>query len=209
MRLLSFCANGRLHLGVMTPAGIVDVAAAQSARGVPPGQPSAPETMEELLGGGRQALEALATVAGWAAAAGPDHPWLLAEDGLRFGPCVPRPGKLFLVGRNYRRHAAETGGHTSDTPELFGKFANALAGHREHVPLPPTAERYDYEAELAVVIGLRARFVSEAQALSHVLGYCNANDLSARRPAVSHQPVAARQVARQVPAPRPLHRYGR
>jgi 2-keto-4-pentenoate hydratase/2-oxohepta-3-ene-1,7-dioic acid hydratase in catechol pathway len=180
MRLLSFYVDGRLHLGVMTPAGVVDVAAAQAALGIPSHGLRAPETMDELLDGGGPPLEAVASVAGRATDSGPDHPWLLAEDGLRFGPCVPRPGKLFLVGRNYLRHAAETGGRTSDTPELFAKFANALAGHREPIPLPPTAERYDYEAELAVVIGRRARYVTEAQALSCVLGYCNANDLSAR-----------------------------
>jgi 2-keto-4-pentenoate hydratase/2-oxohepta-3-ene-1,7-dioic acid hydratase in catechol pathway len=62
---------------------------------------------------------------------------------------------------------------------LFSKFANALAGQREPIPLPPTAERHDYEAELDVLIGRRARCLPKAEAPSYILGYRNANDLSA------------------------------
>ncbi|MDZ4763013.1 MAG: fumarylacetoacetate hydrolase family protein, partial [Chloroflexota bacterium] len=84
------------------------------------------------------------------------------------------------VGLNYRRHAIETGAAIPTTPILFSKFNNALAAPGEVVPIPRTAEQTDYEAELVVVIGRRAKYVSEADALDHVLGYCNGNDVSAR-----------------------------
>jgi 2-keto-4-pentenoate hydratase/2-oxohepta-3-ene-1,7-dioic acid hydratase in catechol pathway len=81
---------------------------------------------------------------------------------------------------NYRRHAQETGAPIPDTPILFSKFNNALAGTCEPVPLPRVATQYDYEVELGVVIGRRAASVKVEDALDYVLGYCTANDLSAR-----------------------------
>jgi 2-keto-4-pentenoate hydratase/2-oxohepta-3-ene-1,7-dioic acid hydratase in catechol pathway len=104
----------------------------------------------------------------------------LDEASLRLAPAVPRPGKLIGVGLNYRRHAAETGQPVPASPILFSKFANALAASGQDIPIPEVTQRCDYEAELAVVIGRRTRSVSEADALDHVFGYCNANDLSAR-----------------------------
>ncbi len=90
------------------------------------------------------------------------------------------PEKIICVGLNYRRHAAESGMAVPTTPVIFSKFVNALAGAREAIPLPAVASQYDYEVELAVVIGRRAANVSEATALDYVFGYCTANDLSAR-----------------------------
>ena len=104
----------------------------------------------------------------------------VAEAGLRLGPCVPRPGKIVCVGLNYRRHAEEAGMPVPETPILFNKFSNTPAASGEDVPLPDVAEQYDYEAELCVVMGRTARRVSRAEALDHVWGYCNGNDLSAR-----------------------------
>ncbi len=180
MQLLTFKAEGRLHLGVKTPAGVVDVATAQAALGVPARTLRAPETLDELLAGGDASMHALVALARRTAGLGEGHSWLLDEAGLTYAPCVPHPGKIFLVGRNYREHAAETGHQVTETPTLFSKFGNAPAGHHEEVPLPKAATNYDYEAELCAVIGRRAHHVSEADALSCVLGYCNANDLSAR-----------------------------
>ena len=102
------------------------------------------------------------------------------EGELTLGPVVPNPQKLILIGLNYRGHAAETNAAIPQQPVLFSKFNNALAGSGERVPLPRDVVRYDYEAELAVVIGRRARHVPPHQALSCVLGYCCANDLSCR-----------------------------
>jgi len=102
------------------------------------------------------------------------------EGALTLAPVVPHPQKLILIGLNYRGHAAETNATIPEQPVLFSKFNNALAGSGEKVPLPRNAVRYDYEAELAVVIGRRARMVPPDQALSCVMGYCCANDLSCR-----------------------------
>src|SRR5437588_1452703 len=104
----------------------------------------------------------------------------LQESELRLGPCAPTPGKIVCVGLNYRRHAEESGMAVPETPVLFSKFDNALAACGDEVPLPDVAQQYDYEAELGVVIGHRAHRVSEAEALDHVWGYCNCNDVSAR-----------------------------
>jgi 2-keto-4-pentenoate hydratase/2-oxohepta-3-ene-1,7-dioic acid hydratase in catechol pathway len=99
---------------------------------------------------------------------------------LRLAPCVPHPGKIVCVGLNYRRHAIETHAAIPTHPVLFSKFDNALAASGEDIPLPSVAVQYDYEAELVVVMGRRATRVGEAEALDHVWGYCNGNDLSAR-----------------------------
>ena len=63
-------------------------------------------------------------------------PWLLTEQYVRVGPCVPRPGKIVCVGLNYRRHAEESGAAIPETPVLFSKFNNTIAAHEEPVPLP-------------------------------------------------------------------------
>ncbi|MGA8416266.1 MAG: fumarylacetoacetate hydrolase family protein [Candidatus Dormiibacterota bacterium] len=131
----------------------------------------APRSVSELVTGGERArirAERAATVGRLAT-----H---LGTNGL----CVPLPGKLLCVGMNYRRHAAEIGLTPTSTPTLFSKFNNALVASGSPVTLPADVREYDYEAELGVVIGRRARRVSEAEALDHVWGYCNCNDLSAR-----------------------------
>ena len=104
----------------------------------------------------------------------------LKETEIALLPCVPEGGKIICVGLNYKKHADEAGLPVPQTPILFNKFANALAAHGEVVTLSAAATQYDYEAELGVVIGKRAKNVSREQALHHVFGYCNVNDLSAR-----------------------------
>src|SRR5690606_6417962 len=78
------------------------------------------------------------------------------------------------------KHAEETGMPIPDYPVLFSKFNNALAGHRQDVPMPKASSMVDYEVELAVVIGRKAKDVPKDKALEYVFGYCAANDLSAR-----------------------------
>lgn len=101
-------------------------------------------------------------------------------DGMRLAPCVPNPGKIICVGLNYQRHAAESNLPLPTTPIIFSKLANALAASGQDIPLPAVATQCDYEAELVVVMGRRARAVSEAEAMEYVWGFCNGNDLSAR-----------------------------
>ncbi len=169
MKLLTYWQDDALRLGVVTDAGVVDVAAAANGSQVP-------TTIDAVLQGGSDALSALSTVASGAGAA---H--VLQEDSLTLGPCVPNPGKIICVGLNYRRHAEETNAPIPTSPVLFSKFNNTLAGHKEDVPLPTkVATQYDWEVELGVVIGKTTRDVSEADALSHVGGYFTADDLSVR-----------------------------
>jgi 2-keto-4-pentenoate hydratase/2-oxohepta-3-ene-1,7-dioic acid hydratase in catechol pathway len=93
---------------------------------------------------------------------------------------VPRPGKIICVGLNYRDHARETGQKLPTEPVLFPKFANSVVGPGADVLVPPEAEKIDYEAELAVVVGRRATAVPVDDALDHVAGYACANDVSSR-----------------------------
>jgi acylpyruvate hydrolase len=97
-----------------------------------------------------------------------------------FRPVVPHPGKIICVGLNYRAHATETQRDPPDHPVLFTKFATTLTGPFDDVPCPAESEAVDYEGELAVVIGRRCRRIAEADALSAVLGYTIANDVTMR-----------------------------
>jgi len=177
MILLNFVIEGRPRLGVKTEAGVIDVAAALAALGW---EAAVPATLEAVLAGGPAGRAALAAFVGRALEQGDSAAWLVAESGLHFGPCVANPEKIICAGLNYRRHAAESNTPVPETPVFFSKFNNAIAAHGEPVPLPANAEKYDYEVELAVVMGRRARYVGETEALEYVFGYCTANDLSAR-----------------------------
>ena len=180
MILLTFVDGDSLRLGVKTDAGVIDVVAAQAALGPVGG--AVPSTVDGVIAGGDAALTALAEVIRRATEAGPAEgaTWLRSEGDLRFGPCVPKPGKIVCVGLNYRRHAEESGAAIPETPVLFSKYGNTVAAHGEPVPLPGVATQYDYEVELGVVMGRTARNVGEDEALGHVFGYCAANDVSAR-----------------------------
>jgi 2-keto-4-pentenoate hydratase/2-oxohepta-3-ene-1,7-dioic acid hydratase in catechol pathway len=106
---------------------------------------------------------------------------LVPEARARFAPAVPRPGKIICVGLNYRQHARETGNPIPPVPILFNKYNSALLGHRGRVPLPTkVSSQFDYEVELVVVMGRKARDVPEEKALSCVFGYANGNDFTAR-----------------------------
>lgn len=93
---------------------------------------------------------------------------------------VPRPGKLICIGLNYRDHAEESNMPIPERPVVFSKFSTAVIAPGEPVVLPATAVQVDYEAELAVIIGRRAKSVSPENAFSYVLGYTVFNDVSAR-----------------------------
>lgn len=106
--------------------------------------------------------------------------WLVRrEDAYWFAP-VPRPGKLICIGLNYRDHAAESNMPIPERPVVFSKFSTAVIAPGEPVVLPVTSQQVDYEAELAVVIGRRAKCVSASSAYDYVLGYTAFNDVSAR-----------------------------
>jgi 5-carboxymethyl-2-hydroxymuconate isomerase len=98
----------------------------------------------------------------------------------RIGPCVGRIGKLVCVGLNYRDHAEETGNPIPTEPVLFGKAVSSVSGPYDDIEAPRGSDALDYEIEIAIVIGKRAKYVSEADALGHVAGYAVFNDVSER-----------------------------
>jgi len=106
--------------------------------------------------------------------------WLTRRSEAYWFAPVPRPGKLICIGLNYRDHAAESNLAIPERPVVFSKFATAVIAPGEAVVLPGTSKQVDYEAELAVVIGRRAKSVSANRALEYVLGYTAFNDVSAR-----------------------------
>ena len=173
MKLLTYHKPTGLALGIRTPDGVLDVAAAAACYA----DAGVPATPAAFYAAGSAGLEPLAELLAWA---GDDAELVRDPSRLVLGPCVPTPQKILMVGVNYRSHAEETGATLPSSPVLFSKFANALAGDGEPVPLPSAAQQYDYEVELAAVIGRRARHVTPERALEYVLGYCVANDFSAR-----------------------------
>jgi len=133
-------------------------------------------TIDRVLQSGPDALASLDQV----------HQWILGHRGEpdpepeQWLAPVPRPGKILCVGLNYRPHAIEARQAIPEYPVLFNKYQNAVVGPGAVVHPPAGAEQIDYEAELVMIIGRRARNVSADQALDYVLGYTNGNDLSAR-----------------------------
>lgn len=104
----------------------------------------------------------------------------LVEGQPRIGACVGRVGKLICSGLNYADHAAESNMDVPSEPLLFMKATSALCGAHDDIIRPPGAQKLDWEVELAIVIGTRAQRVQEADALSHVAGYCVINDVTER-----------------------------
>ena len=104
----------------------------------------------------------------------------LAPEGARIGACVGKVGNFIAVGLNYADHAAESGMAVPSEPIIFNKAPSCVVGPDDTVLIPPGSEKTDWEVELAVVIGKRASYVSEADALDYVAGYCVCNDVSER-----------------------------
>lgn len=104
----------------------------------------------------------------------------LVDPGARLGPCVAGTGKFICIGLNYADHAAESGMAVPPEPVIFMKATSAICGPNDPIIMPRGSEKTDWEVELAVIIGTRAKYVSEADALGHVAGYAVTNDVSER-----------------------------
>ncbi|HEV7378606.1 MAG TPA: fumarylacetoacetate hydrolase family protein [Dyadobacter sp.] len=103
------------------------------------------------------------------------------EDGFRFGSCIARPSKIVCIGMNYAKHAYESGAtELPKEPIIFFKATSALCGPNDNVVIPRNSEKTDWEVELAVIIGKKASYVEEADALNYVAGYAVHNDYSER-----------------------------
>ncbi|MBO9572021.1 MAG: fumarylacetoacetate hydrolase family protein, partial [Chitinophagaceae bacterium] len=102
------------------------------------------------------------------------------SDNVRLGPPMARPSKIICVGLNYVDHAKETGAAPPAEPILFFKSTSAIAGPNDDVVIPKGSKKTDWEVELAVVIGKKASYVAESEAMAYVAGYCLHNDYSER-----------------------------
>jgi 2-keto-4-pentenoate hydratase/2-oxohepta-3-ene-1,7-dioic acid hydratase in catechol pathway len=160
MKLVNFYAMDGIRAGLVRQDGVEDLAASGIWQGP---APVAQDDIKQLAKRVQQSGAALVPL-----------------DRLRPAPPVTSPEKLICIGVNYRKHAEEAGIPIPTVPVVFGKFANSLSAHGANVPLSPVDYKYDYEAELAVIIGREARDVTEGEALEYVGGYCCANDLTAR-----------------------------
>ena len=98
----------------------------------------------------------------------------------RIGACVGNIGKMICIGLNYSDHAAETGATPPPEPIIFMKANSAICGPNDNVQIPKTSKKTDWEVELGFVIGKESKYVSEADAMEHVAGYCIVNDVSER-----------------------------
>ncbi|SDB80094.1 acylpyruvate hydrolase [Raineyella antarctica] len=115
----------------------------------------------------------------WEARAAADGPTLSAAD-ADFAPVTPEPKKIICVGLNYRTHIKEMGRDLPEYPTLFAKYPEALIGANDDIILPPEDDQYDWEAELAIVIGKKVRRAKGAEAEAAIAGYSTLNDVTMR-----------------------------
>lgn len=164
MKLTTYISGGVTRLGVVTDTGVIDLNAAQA---------QVPADLGAALSSGIDLHAAAAAAVQFGAARIP-----LA--GMEFAPLIPRPGKIICLGLNYFDHAREGGRDKPDYPWFFFRGATSLIAHNEAGIRPRVSERFDYEAELAVVIAKKARHLTQANALDCVFGYSCFNDMSVR-----------------------------
>lgn len=159
MRVTSFEKNGRKSWGVVTDAGLHDLGSAK--------------------GGRWPSLRAALAEGALAEAAQQDCP-LIPIDEVTFLPVIPKPPKILCIGINYATHIAETGRATPEYPMVFARFGASQVGHGQPMMRPRESEKFDFEGELAVIIGQGGRRIAAADALGHVAGYAYYNDGSLR-----------------------------
>ncbi len=162
MKLLSFSIDGENSFGIVSNSGVID--AGRRLEG------EFDSIRDVLACGALNLLRGMVTIE-------PDH----ALEDVTFRPVIPDAGAKFLcVGRNYMPHIREMGNERPEFPVVFVRFADSIVGHRQPMRRPRASEQYDFEGELAVVIGRTARHVSRAEALEYVAGYSCFNDGSLR-----------------------------
>ena len=158
MKLVSLAVNGRHSVGVVDDEAVADVGA--------------------VLGGDLKSLLAADGLARTRDAVSQAARIPLADAMLL--PVIPNPGKIFCVGHNYETHRQETGRDKTEHPSIFVRFADSQIGHGAPLLLPAVSTMFDYEGELAVVIGQGGRAIPAERALEHVAGYSCYNDASVR-----------------------------
>jgi acylpyruvate hydrolase len=174
MRLVSYLRkDARQRLGVLIENAVIDLQGAAHIAGTT-GEPFA-DVLSFLAAGESALVEAEKLVQAAPKAS------VIAAESVPWLPPVPRPGKIVAVGLNYLDHSMESGGaQAPKSPILFAKFPNSIAGPDDEIVIPVGDPHVDYEAELAVVIGKKAKGVRAEKALEYVAGYMALNDVSAR-----------------------------
>lgn len=195
MRLVTYQHEGQTRTGALLGESVVDLNRAYRAalrhlgnlNELAVADSRLPTDMVNLLHGGEASLNAAARAVAFVRERQAAGDTTLAAQGLLYASSqvellapVLRPGKVVCLGLNYRDHAAESGMTVPEYPVLFHKVAGSLIGQGQAVVIPRISEKVDYEAELAVIIGKRGKYIAEADALAYVAGYTIANDVSAR-----------------------------
>jgi 2-keto-4-pentenoate hydratase/2-oxohepta-3-ene-1,7-dioic acid hydratase in catechol pathway len=162
MKLVSFVTANGPGYGVVKDGGVVELRRRFGDR-LP--------TLRALLSAG-----ALPEAERIARDTAPDFPL----DGLQLAPVIPDPDKIICIGMNYRDHVAEVGRTVTEKPALFARFAGSQVGHLQPLVKPAVSDQFDYEGELAVVIGKQGRHIPASRALEHVAGYSCYNEGSVR-----------------------------
>jgi len=161
MKVMSFALAGRPSWGVVAGNGVIDMGKLM---------PQYPTLRAALAGNG------LAEAGKLAAGRGPDH----ALATLTYLPTIPDPDKIICIGLNYEAHRLETGRDAPPHPMIFARFTSSQVGHDGVMLRPKVSDKFDWEGELAVVIGTAGRYIEKAEALAHVAGYACYNDGSIR-----------------------------
>jgi 2-keto-4-pentenoate hydratase/2-oxohepta-3-ene-1,7-dioic acid hydratase in catechol pathway len=174
LRLVTYESDGACRAGVLVNDAVFDTELLAQHAGLDTGAAEWTSNRRVLIAGS----DVIATLGAVAASGHVQSVGAVAD--LTLGPPVPDPDKIVCLGLNYRDHAEESGLDLPVTPLVFAKFRNSLVGPTAPVILPARGEKFDYEAELAVVIGKRAKDVVAADALEHVAGVMALNDVTAR-----------------------------
>lgn len=170
MKLVMFHQDGALRLGALREENAKSYVTDLNKQ-----DPSLPSDIIAFLEGGDATLaQAKKVLAATPAASG------IALESVKLAAPIPRPGKILCIGLNYRDHAAESGMALPEFPTVFTKYNNTVIGTGEPIVIPSITTKPDWEVELGVVIGKRAKNVSESDALNYVAGYVPYHDVSAR-----------------------------
>ncbi len=161
MRVLSFERDGHPSFGLMTDDGVIDAGARLAGKFT--------DLRAVLRAGALDQLKSLEALE-------PD----CAEEDISYLPVIPNANKILCVGINYMGHIKETGRDVPSHPVLFTRFADSMVGHGQPLIRPRVSEHFDYEGELAVIIGKTARHVSCDDAMDYVAGYSCCNEGSVR-----------------------------
>ncbi|OFW81306.1 MAG: 2-hydroxyhepta-2,4-diene-1,7-dioate isomerase [Alicyclobacillus sp. RIFOXYA1_FULL_53_8] len=190
MRLVSFLKDKQERLGIEFDGFILDANLGCQKMLVAQGEPAPqrladallPSLMQAFLEGGARCLEQARQGVEFTAKLSDVERGeiLFAGDAVKILSPVPHPGKVICVGRNYHDHVAEMKRDLPTIPVIFAKLANTICAHGDEVPFPRVSTQFDYEAELAVVIGKRGRYIPEQEAMDYVAGYTAFNDITVR-----------------------------